>query len=177
MTAKILLTDKSAMRHYIAIIIMLLGFVGISAKNPFGDIPTVDKLPVYQDIDTILSIDKDIEIELESVAKNLLQVQNEVVIDINLRKFYVPICIYRNNGARFLLYLVSDRYVSILYLASLDSGNEFPPTLCVLTDNISSLLTYRLTPDNTITIESRKEPEDEPRIVSVYRIVSVPEIG
>lgn len=162
------------MRHYIVIIIMLLGFVGISAKNPFGDIPTVDKLPVYQDIDTILSIDKDIEIELESVAKNLLQVQNEVVIDINLRKFYVPICIYRNNGARFLLYLVSDRYCEMLYLASLDSGKKFPPTLCIFTDDFPRVLRYNFTPDNTITIEcmeldSNGHLKGEPKI-SVYRI-------
>lgn len=152
---------------------MILVSSGISAENPFGNIPEVDTLPVIQSADEICESD-DIEIDFPTTISYLRQVRNDLLMNSANRLYYVPVCIYRNNGNRYLLYWTTDRFCEMLYLASLDSGKEFPPTLCLFTDDFPRTLRYSLTPDNTVTIESMEldstgQFKGEPKI-SVYKI-------
>lgn len=161
------------MKKYLAIIILFFCIFQSFAQNLSWNIPTVDSLPVfhnYAEIERVTSIDKSLDFEI--IIKNLRQVQNNVLTNCNGKDIYIPICIYKCHGLRFLLYEQSDYYSCLIKLASLDSGSEFPPVLCIFTYNFDKSLQYKLSADNIITIETCTE-EGNIRIPyksSVYKL-------
>lgn len=161
------------MRQYLAFTIIFLCISGSSAQNLFRDTPIVDSLPVFHNYDEIKNAEpKNIDPDFETIITDLRQVQNNVLIDGHGRELYIPICIYKHNGARFLLYTKSNKYSCFVCLASLDSDSEYPPVLCIFTYNFDKSLQYKLSADNTITIETCKDDGDTriPYKSSVYKL-------
>lgn len=164
---------EQTMRQYLAITIIFLCISGSLAQNILKNIPTVDSLPVFHDVDEVINAEcPDNVLDFEPVITYLRQVQNDVLKDEHGRELYIPICVYKHNGARFLLYSKRNKYVYFVCLASLDSDSEFPPVLCIFTYNDDKSLQYKLSADNTITIETCKD-DGETRIPyksSVYKL-------
>lgn len=169
----LMIFKEQTMRQYLAITIIFLCISGTFARNLFRATPTVDSLPVFHNYEEIRNAEpQNVDPDFETIITDLRQVQNNVLIDENGIELYIPICIYKHNGVRFLLYTKSNKYYCFVCLASLDSDSEFPPVLCIFTYNFDKSLQYKLSAYNTIIIETCKEDGDTriPYKSSVYKL-------